>query len=294
MLKITFRQLEIFAAIAKTQNISAAAETVHLSQSALSMSLTTFEHQLGGKLFERAGKRLILNTAGKELLPKVLDLVQQAKRIEATLLTQENELHGNLDIGASTTIGNYLLPALVVKFMQQNPKTSIKLKVENTAHIIQEVVKFNLDMGVIEGICSHPEITVVPWTTDRLVVVAAPQHPLARKRELSLTQLLAAQWIMRERGSGTREIFERAIGPGFHTFLELGHTEAIKQAVITGVGISCLSELAIRQAVKNKQLVILKTPFLKLTREFYLLFHKKKYKTAVLNQFMQYCLLNFK
>ena len=289
MLKITFRQLEIFIAIAKAQNISVAATAIHLSQSALSMALTALEHQLGGKLFDRAGKRLVLNATGKALLPEAINIVHQVKVLEGSLIAEGRELQGNLDIGASTTVGNYLLPALVVEFMKQYPHTQVTLKVSNTAHIIQDVVKFNLDLGVIEGSCNHPEITVMPWKKDHLVIVAAPQHPLAKKRRISVADLHQAKWIMREAGSGTREIFKRAFNTDIHSFLELGHTEAIKNAVATGIGISCLSQLAVAQSVKNKHLVILKTPFLKLTREFFIISHKKKYQTKIIDAFIKLC-----
>lgn len=289
MLKITVRQLEIFIAIAKAQNISVAAESVHLSQSALSMALMELEHRLGEKLFDRIGKRLMLNAAGKRLLPDAINIVQQVKTLESSLSATEQELQGELNIGASTTIGNYLLPTLTARFLVKYPRVHIKLKVDNTAHIIQELAKFNIDVGIIEGVCSHPAIEVIPWKKDRLVVVAAPKHPLTKKRRVTLNDLRQASWIMREPGSGTRELFEKAIGGNINSVLELGHTEAIKQAVATGLGISCLSELAVAQAVKNKQLMIIKTPFLKLTRNLYILLHKKKLSSTLLSAFIQSC-----
>jgi DNA-binding transcriptional LysR family regulator len=162
-------------------------------------------------------------------------------------------------------------------FVNIYPKVNIKLQIANTEEIIQKLLKFNIDIGLVEGSCTVDKIEIIPWRKDELVIIASKNHPLSTKNKILLEDLLAEKWILRESGSGTRENFERAIGTKIHPFLELGQSEAVKHAVIAGLGISCLSKITVENDLKSNQLVILKTPFLKLTRDFYILLHKIGY-----------------
>lgn len=284
-MRISLRQLEIFVAITNAGNLSRASTQLYLSQSALSMALINLEQQLGGQLFDRYGKQLRLNSLGELLLPKALSILDQAKEFEDT--ANKGELQGQLTVGASTTMGNYLLPVLIAQFMTQNPKIKIALRVNNTELIIQELLKFTIDIGIIEGNCHHPDVQVTHWRNDELLIVASPQHPLAKKTDLYLADLLEADWILREEGSGTREVFTKAIGNKVRIFLELGHTEAIIKVIETGLGISCLPKLALEQALRDKRLTVLTTPFLNLTRGLYLVIHKQKYVSPILAEFIR-------
>jgi DNA-binding transcriptional LysR family regulator len=287
MLRITFKQLKIFAVIAQKQNMSHAAEILHLSQSACSMALAALENQLNCMLFDRHAKQLILNENGRFFLPKVLNLLAQAEEIQSWAEgAGRQELAGHLIIGASSTIGNYILPQIIGRFTDQNPHTRIFLQVGNTQQVIQSLLEFKIDVGFIEGGCYAENIKTTSWRQDQLVIIAAPAHPLARKKNLKLADLIESRWILREPGSGTRERFEHAMDTKITPFLELGHTEAIKNAVQAGLGISCLSEVTVAESIKNKQLVILKTPFLNLTRPFYLFVHQDKHPTNLLKAFL--------
>jgi DNA-binding transcriptional LysR family regulator len=144
-------------------------------------------------------------------------------------------------------------------------------------------------MGLIEGSCYADDIEVMPWKKDELIIIASPEHPLAKKRKISPEDLQQEKWILREPGSGTREKFEEAMGGKIIPFLELGHTEAIKNAVVSGFGVSCLSKTVVTDALLSGQLVHVKTPFLKLTRDFFMLLHKDKHKTKILNTFINTC-----
>ena len=289
-MRITFKQIEIFCAIAKTGNITQAAETVFLTQSACSMALSSIENQLGGALFDRHGKKLVLNERGRLLFPKAANIITQIKELQ-DLMTgkKESVLRGQLIIGASTTIGNYLLPKIIGNFLSTHPQIKVTLNVSNTEQIIQKLLKFDIDIGIIEGNCYVEDLEVVPWKKDELIVITSSKHPLAKKRKLALSEVYEAKWITREEGSGTREKLEEATNRHIKPFLELGSTEAIKQAVLGGLGISCLSKTAVADLLKTGQLVELKTPFLKLTRDFFILLHKEKYQTKVLNSFINAC-----
>lgn len=285
---ITLRQLQVFAAIARQENMTFAAQTLYLSQSACSMALTSLEHQLGNSLFNRHGKRLTLNEYGRFLLPKAIDILNQMKEFES--FTAENSgiaLTGHLIVGASSTIGNYLLPQIIGRFIAQYPQTKISLRVSNTEQVINQLLTYEIDLGIIEGTCYADELTSKPWGKDELVIIVAPKHPLAKQKNLTLTDIKNDRWILRESGSGTRERFETALGGHIKPFLELGHTEAIKNAVQHGLGISCLSRVTVADALKSGQLIELKIPGLKLKRNFYYLLHKEKKLTDLLKAFVQ-------
>ncbi|MCY4043629.1 MAG: LysR family transcriptional regulator [Cellvibrionales bacterium] len=274
-MRITLKQLRVFAAVARFENMTQAAEDIALTQSAMSMALKELESQLNAPLFHRYGKRIKLNHKGESLLPKVLQILQLAQEIEYQ--AGLDSVAGLLRVGASSTIGNYLVPAIIADFLKQQDAIDIDLKVGNTQQVIQDVLHHRLDIGLIEGLCDEPQIERIPWKEDELVVFASANHPLAKKSLLTVDDLKKVQWILREAGSGTREIFSHALGGKFQPeqrILELGNTEAIKQAVKTGFGISCLSKLAIASEVKYKELVVLPVEGINLKRQFFIIKHQ--------------------
>jgi len=289
-MKYSLRQLEIFVAISRTESVSRAAEELFLSQSATSTALGEFERQFNLQLFDRVGKSLRINEAGQRLLPRAVELLDRAKEIEDML--DGHAGFGHMKIGATLTVGNYLATILVAQFLQEHPESRIQLQVHNTRTIVQQIANHELDLGLIEGDCHHPDIEVQTWIADELVVFSAPDHPLAKQRKITMEQLLQEPWILREKGSGTRETFDRA----FHNHharlnirLELEHTEAIKRAVESGLGIGCISHLALKDAFRRGSLVPLATPSLDLGRYFYFLWHKQKYQTAGMREFLALC-----
>lgn len=289
-MKYSLRQLEIFVAISRTESVSRAAEELSLSQSATSTALGEFERQFSLQLFDRVGKSLRINETGQQLLPRAVELLDRAKEIEDLLGGHAG--FGHMKIGATLTVGNYLATILVARFLQEHPESRIQLQVHNTRTIVQQIANHELDIGLIEGDCDHPDIAVQTWIADELVVFSAPDHPLARQKKVTMEQLLREPWILREKGSGTRETFDRA----FHNHhaelnirLELEHTEAIKRAVESGLGISCISHLALKDAFRRGSLVPLATPGLDLGRYFYFLWHKQKYQTAGMREFLALC-----
>jgi DNA-binding transcriptional LysR family regulator len=281
-MRISFKQLQVFAAIAKHENISLAADEVALTQSAMSMSLKELESQLNTPLFTRQGKRLKLNNAGSLLQPKVQKLLQLAQEIEQ--FAKQDELTGQLRIGASSTIGNYLAPAIIAEFLTLFPHLHIDLKVANTEQIIDDMRHMRIDIGLIEGICDVPQLERHAWRDDDLRIFCATSHPLAKKKNISMSDLAEASWILRESGSGTRTIFTNAISQQFQPqaqLLELGNSEAIKQAVKTGFGISCLSEIAIAAELQYKELTVLNIPELDLHRQLFIIKHKSQFNSRV-------------
>lgn len=290
-MKYSFRQLEAFVAIARHESVSRAAELLSMSQSATSTALAELEKQFDTRLFDRHGKRLRLNEQGKRLLPPAMEVLDRARDLERQL---ENSTDiGPLRVGATLTIGNYLVALLIGDFKRRHPGSDIHLEVNNTAHIMERVLNYELDIGMIEDDRQHPDLNVLPWMDDELVLFAAPDHPLAQRATITLEDLAQASWIVREPGSGTRQTFERglhAIVPRLNILLELEHTEAIKRAVEAGLGIGCISRLALRESFKRGSLVHLPTPAeLDLRRGFYFVLHKRKHLTAGIGKFLDLC-----
>jgi DNA-binding transcriptional LysR family regulator len=290
---ITLRQLDIFAATAASGNLTRAAGRIGLSQSAASMALAELERQFSEPLFDRVGKRLVLNERGRALLPRAQEVLARVREIGDLFGSEAGRLAGELRIGASSTIGNYLIPHLLGQLAGGHPELKLHLDVVNTEQVIAGMAAFAYDIGFVEGPCRRPELETIPWRDDTLAVFAAAGHPLAAKAVLTPVDLAAARWILREPGSGTREVFETAVAgrlAPLHVFLELGHSEAIKQAVEAGLGIGCLSLLTLERALAVGVLKLLPTPFLDFSRTLNILIHRDKYRTAVLRAFLDYCL----
>ncbi|MGH1439041.1 MAG: LysR family transcriptional regulator [Cellvibrionaceae bacterium] len=289
-MKYTLRQLEVFLAAAHYENLSKAAESLSMSQSAASSALKDLEQQFDIQLFDRVGKRLQINELGRLTRPKAEALLAQAGEVEI-LLRQHQEV-GNLNVGATLTIGNYLSVNIMAEYMAEQPEAKVSLEVANTAEIARKVEQFELDVGLIEGELQHSELDVIPWREDELVVFCSPDHPLASKAALTDKDLLSAEWIIRESGSGTRQAFDRAMTgllSKINVLLELQHTEAIKRAVQANLGLGCLSHIALKDAFERGSLVPLSVPKRDWRRHFYFILHKQKFRTAGINRWIELC-----
>jgi len=289
-MRFTLRQLEVFFATARFENISRAAEYLSMSQSAASGALAELEKQFDIKLFDRVGKRLQLNELGRLLRPKVKSLLEQSEELEWSLAQHDGV--GSLRVGATLTIGNYLAVGIMTRYMRQNEGARIALEVANSSTVAQKVKDFELDIGLVEGLVQLDQLESVPWMDDQLVVFCAPEHRLARKAVLTDRDLLDVDWILREPGSGTRQTLDIAMAdilPNFMVLTELEHNEAIKNAVAAGLGISCLSRITLAEDLKRGRLVELAVPHRDLSRQFYFVLHKQKYHSAGIEQWMALC-----
>ncbi|ACS86108.1 MULTISPECIES: DNA-binding transcriptional regulator YeiE [Musicola] len=283
---ITLRQLEVFTEVLKSGSTTQASVAMSLSQSAVSAALSDLESQLGVQLFDRVGKRLVVNEHGRLLYPRALSLLEQSSEIEQ-LFRRDN---GALRIYASSTIGNYLMPAVIARYRQDFPDIPLELSVGNTLDVVNAISEFKADMGLIEGPCHHPDLITQPWLDDELVVFCAPGNPLIG--QVTLEALADAPWILREHGSGTREVLDHlllATLPHFRLVMELGNSEAIKHAVRHGIGISCLSRRVIADQLDSGTLVELSIPLPPLMRKLYLVHHRQKHLSGVLHSFLEYC-----
>ncbi|XTZ39723.1 DNA-binding transcriptional regulator YeiE [Salmonella enterica] len=284
---ITLRQLEVFAEVLKSGSTTQASQRLALSQSAVSAALTDLEGQLGVQLFDRVGKRLVVNEHGRLLYPRALAALEQAAEIEQ-LFRGDN---GAIRVFASSTIGNYILPEVIARYRRDFPDLPLELSVGNSQDVVNAVADFRVDIGFIEGPCHAAEIIAEPWLEDELVVFASPTSPLAQG-EVTLARLARAPWILREHGSGTREIVDYLLLshlPEFHLGMELGNSEAIKHAVRHGLGISCLSRRVIAEQLQAGTLVEIAVPLPRLVRTLWRIHHRQKHLSGALNRFIDYC-----
>lgn len=300
-MRLTLRQLHIFTAVADTGSTTAGGLHVALSQSATSGALNELEALLGARLFDRVGKRLVLNDTGRALLPQARALLDGAQGIEnqfgiANTAESSRGIATHLRVGASTTIGNYLLPALMASHLRASPATGIDVTIGNTSDIATAVARLEVDVGLIEGPCHEPELRARPWLEDELVIVCAPSHPLVRDdpaARVGLKALRQQRWLLREPGSGTREAVEHALLSHLHQWahpMQLGSTEAIKQAAAEGLGLTCLSLCSVQDLLTLRRLVLLNSTLPRLTRRFYLIQHRQKQFSTSLQSFVAHCL----
>lgn len=289
-MKFSLRQLEVFLATSHFQNISKAADSLAMSQSAASSALKELEQQFDILLFDRVGKRLQLNEQGRLIRSRTEALLEQAKELEQALLQHQEA--GPVNVGATLTIGNYLAVSILSDLLSEHPDAEVNLSVANTQNIMQKVLNYDIDIGMIEGEIQHAELDIIPWRTDDLCVFCSPQHPLADRKELSDADIQQYRWVLRESGSGTRQAFDRAmhgILSQIPIAVELQHTEAIKRAVTSGLGLGCLSRISVEDALKRKDLIELAVPHRDFERTLYFILHKKKHRSAGIQRWLNFC-----
>jgi DNA-binding transcriptional LysR family regulator len=289
MINISPRQIDVFVQIALLGSVRAAAERLHLTQPAASMALAEMERQLDAPVFDRERGRLCLNPRGRELLPLAQELLERHAEFGRRGREDGAQLGGELRIGASNTVGNYLVGELLGGFVRAHPQVAIRLRVANTETITAGMLEHNLDISCVEGPVANPLLEVRPWREDSLVVCAPAKSAGFKPRLRANGCSGGARWVLREPGSATRATTERVLSqlPPGETVLELDQIEAIKQAVVAGLGIACLPSVAVIDALATGRLKALKTPFLDLRRKLSLLLHRQKYRGALLDAFLE-------
>jgi len=286
-MRYTLRQLEVFLAVARTGSVSRAGTELAMSQSAVSSSLADLERQFDIRLFDRIGKRLRLSELGRSLRSRSEAVWDHAHELDAALANQADTTR--LRVGATLTIGNYVAVPLMAQYMREKPGSAVRLDIANTEEIARRVANFEIDVGLIEGELSHSQLEVTAFRDDELAVFSSPSHALAKKRALTDDDLKRASWIVREHGSGTRQAFDRAmtgILPDLHITLELPHTEVIKRAVEAGLGLGCVSRLALTDAFRQGSLKPRPVPHRDFRRRFYFVLHRQKHVSAEIRRWL--------
>jgi DNA-binding transcriptional LysR family regulator len=244
---MTFDQLRVFVAVAERQHMTRAAAALGLAQSAVSFHIANLEAQNNVKLFHRVGRRVELTADGVLFLAEAQAVLARAGGAQRLLAELGGLQRGMLAVQASQTIAGYWLPRHLVAFRRAYPDIVITLTIGNTAQVADAIHAGAAELGFVEGLVHDPVLRNAPVARDQLVIVVAPDHAWARSGEISPTQLSEADWVLRERGSGTRSIFESAlegfgVAPGaLRVALELPSNEAVRAAVEAGLGATALS-----------------------------------------------------
>jgi len=289
-MKITIRQMEIFLEVANIGHLTKVAEKMGLSQSAVSMSIKELESIIGYKLFDRINKKLVLNEKGRAFAEAISPLVSKLNDIEEEFKNDEN--NGELLVGASTTIADYLMPPVICQYMNIYPHVKLNLKIGNTRNIVEMIENGTIDLGFVEGKVDSTSIKQEIIGLDELIVVTGDRELATAQDEYYIDNLLDKQWILREEGSGTREVFLTHLGDlasGLNLFLELGHPESIKNMLIQSRKcLTCLPKISVIKELEREDIYEIKIKNLKFERQFLLIYHKDKYKTSLLSKFIYF------
>ncbi|MGZ9587010.1 selenium metabolism-associated LysR family transcriptional regulator [Paenibacillus marinisediminis] len=272
---VNFHQLHIFYTVAAKGSFSAAAQALHMTQPAVTMQVQSLEEYFGTKLFHRSTKKLQLSDAGRTLLPfaqRSLDLVRET---ELAMTHFTNELQGRLQLGASLTIGEYVLPQVLGSFGLKHPKMVLRMQVMNTRQIVEGIRAHQLDLGLIEAPISDADIEVESVMEDELMLIVPANHRLAGSEVVTMSDLLDCSFVLREQGSGTRLVMEETlrqhgVDPSqIRVVMELGSSGAVKSAVEAGIGVTMLSPSAVRHERALKLVDALRVEGVSFTRQFY-------------------------
>jgi LysR family transcriptional regulator, low CO2-responsive transcriptional regulator len=280
------QKIKVFQAVATHMSFSRAAEDLSISQPGVSFHVKALEREYDTELIERVGRRLYLTDAGRTLAA----YAQRLALLEAEARVEMEELKGLesglLIVGASATIGIYLLPEVVGEFRKRHPGIKVSLSVGNKRHTIERLLRNELDFGLVAGPVEDPNLIAEPYLDDELVVIVSPQHRFAREPIVYPGELRRETFLVREEGSGTQELMEQRLSQLGITpadTMQLGSTEAIKQAVAVNLGISTASRYSVGAEMDSGRLCSANVPSLRTQRRLLLLHHKDKRlsKTAI-------------
>lgn len=291
---MTLRHLKIFITVCEKGSMTSAAKHLYMTQPPVSQAIFELEEYYGIKLFERLGRKIYLTKEGERLYSyasHILALANEAKK-QLSNLSQNGITH----VGASMTIGTAILPFVIRDFSYFHPKICIYPVVDNTKTIIKMLETAKLDVGIVEGIVTNPDIVTISVYDDELILISPPNHEFVRKGIINFNELENQYFVIREEGSGTREIFESTMNElniKWNIAGIFNSAEAIINAVSCGLGISFISQLLVKDAIKNKKVALINVVDLKIKRKFNIVYHKNKFISKNLSNFIEYCKLYF-
>ena len=287
------RRLQVFHTVARLLSFTKAAEALHMTQPAVTFQVRQLEEQFNTRLFDRTHNRISLTEAGKrvyEYAHRIFDLYSE---MDNAIREMTGDVSGVLMIGASTTIAEYMLPALLGDFKKKYPDVNVQLKVSNSDGIVHMVENNVIDLGVVESPVMNKNLVVDVCRIDQLVAVVSPQHPLAENESVRLEALLEYPYICREEGSGPREVIEDYMNEmgihesQIHLSMELGSPESIKGAVEAGMGVSIVSFATVQKELKLGTLVVL-TLEPSLDRPFSFVHQKQKFRHRAMDELLEF------
>lgn len=287
-------KLKVFCTVAETKSFSKTSEIIHLTQPAVSLQIQALEEIYETKLFDRSSNLITLTEAGEILYKyakEILSLYAEASK-EIGKIT--GLLKGSINVGASTTIGNYLLPNIIADFKKNRLRVNINVLIGNTKRIVDFINSGVVDFGLVEGETSKQKMKIEPLVQDELIFIVPPAHPWAKKKVVSILDVTKEPFILREEGSGTRQMIEKYLlshGIGIENMkiaLILGSTESIKEAVEQGLGISIVSKWAARKEIKYGSLKYVIPKEERILRNFSMILPKNAVLSHAADEFLGY------
>ncbi|GAB6045802.1 LysR family transcriptional regulator [Caminibacter profundus] len=287
---MTLKELEIFLELSTTQNVLQTAKKLSITQSAVSQAIKSLENKLGEPLFDRIGKKLILNERGRKF--KEMTVMPFNQLINAKYQFLKEKVSGTINISTSKTLGTYILPQIIFDYLSKNKNVSIKKEIQNSKKIIENIKNGKIDLGFIENEIDDKDIIKIKIKEDELIVVSSQKH-----KDVFIDELKNKRWILREEGSGTREIFLSHIRGIFdlEIFMEYNEFEEAKTILINNPdAITCVSKEVVKKELSEKKLFEIKIKNLTFKRNMYLIYHKNKIKTELFEDFTSFILNNLK
>jgi DNA-binding transcriptional LysR family regulator len=292
MRNATLRQLKVFETVARHASFSRAAEELHLTQPAISTQVKTLEGHVGMPLFEQLGKKIYLTPAGSELLHHSREIIAQFQAAEEAMTQFKGVSGGRLNV-AVISAGDYFLPRLLVNFAGRHQGVKLNLSVHNREELLRQLADNMTDLAIMARPPTDMDTVNESFAAHPYVIVAPPDHPLAKKRRIPMSALSHQPWIVREKGSDTRKSMEEGLSrhlPEMNVIMEIKSTETIKQAVIAGMGISFLSAHTIGLELQAKSLVVLDVQEMPVMHNWYLVHRRNKRLPPVAQAFRDFLL----
>lgn len=287
---MTLRHFQIFVTVCDNMNMTAAANALFISQSAVSQAIYELESYYDVRLFERLSRKLYLTQAGEKLLNYARHIIRMNQDAESEM--RSTHQNGIVRIGASVTIGACVLPRLAADLKKEIPGLTIEVIEDNTAKIQQLIMSDRLDLGMVEGEITLPDIVSKPFADDVLVLICGKDHPFSKRILVAPQELETESFILREVGSGTRQTFEDVMaenGLSWKAAWTCNNADTIKSAVAEGLGISVISQRAVSREIESGTLYSIPVSGIFFNRRFKVIYHKNKYLTQAMKNFMEFC-----
>ena len=284
---MNIRHLRIFLAVCQYGSMSSAAKHLYISQPSISLAISELESHYGISLFDRISQRLHITQAGEQFRQYAQHVVSLLDEMDANIKNWDNI--GELRLGASITIGNFLLPKLVANFQTRYPQLMISVYIYNSEHIEQMILENKIDVGLVEYVSKQPYIIKEDFMTDHLTLICANNHPWAQKETISIEDMMKENFLLREKGSAGRDIFDSYLsmhGRKASPLWESMSSQAILHAVEQGVGVSILPYLLVKDFLDQNRISTVRMKDATLSRQFSIIYHKNKFLFPTAKEFI--------